>query len=97
MLRAVREIQGHSQSIIRNGYRDFLLSSRDPEEREHVDCQDQISEVLIKGYYMSASDITYCRTLDLTPLSAEVGYDEIQALHAALPMMDEELLLPEVV
>lgn len=84
MLRAVREIQAHSEDIIKAGYRDFLISSCDPEEREHVDDNDQIVEVLVKGCYMSASDIAYCRGFDVETLNVEAGFAEMTALHAAL-------------
>lgn len=84
MLRAVREIQRHSQTIIRDGYRDFLLSSFDPDEREHVEDNDQIVEVLVKGWYMSASDIAFCRTFDIEVLRTEPGFEIMLKLHEAL-------------
>src|SRR5690606_10791782 len=50
-LRIVSEIQGHSETIIVEGYKRFLLESADPEERQHIEADDQVQEVLIhEGY-----------------------------------------------
>ena len=84
VLRTVEEIQSHSAPAIGEGYRSFLVSSQDPEVREYTDDDQQIEEVLVKQFYMSASDIAFCREYDIRGLSDEVGYTAIQALHEAL-------------
>lgn len=87
VLRAVEEIQSHSEAIILDGYRDFLLAASDPEEREHVDDSDQIREVLVKQSYMSASDISFCRSFEINTLKDEPGFDAITQLHDALAIL----------
>lgn len=84
VLRAVEEIQSHSAPAIGEGYESFLVASQDPEVREYTDDDQQIEEVLVKQFYMSASDIAFCRQYDIRGLSDEVGYTAIQALHEAL-------------
>lgn len=91
VMRVVEEIQKHSEAIILDGYKEFLLASRDPEERENVDDADQIVEVLVKQYYMSASDIEFCRSFNIEVLQGEAGYAAMQALHQKL----SELYPPE--
>jgi hypothetical protein len=84
VLRTVSEIQRHSEEIIKEGYRDFLIASQDDEEREYVDVAEQITEVLVKQLYMSASDLSFCRDYDITELADQPRFDQIEALHAAL-------------
>ncbi|NOD97170.1 hypothetical protein GS610_08105 [Ruegeria sp. HKCCD6228] len=83
-LRTVKEIQRHSEEIIKEGYRSFLIASQDDEEREYVDEAEQISEILVKQLYLSANDIGYCRDYDISELSDQPRFDQIEALHAAL-------------
>jgi len=84
VLRTVSEIQRHSEEIIKEGYRDFLIASQDDEEREYVDVAEQITEVLVKQLYMSASDLAFCRDYDISELADQPRFDQIGALHAAL-------------
>lgn len=84
VLRTVEEIQSHSAPAIGEGYQSFLVASQDPEVREYTDDDQQIEEVLVKQFYMSASDIAFCREYDIRGLSDEVGYTDIQSLHEAL-------------
>lgn len=84
VMRAVAEIQGHSEGIIRAGYKEFLLNSRNLDEREFTDNADQIQEVLVKQLYMSSSDISFCRSVDIKALEDEPGFDTMQELHVAL-------------
>lgn len=84
ILRVVDEIQEHSRPVIERCYRDFLLRSADPEEREYPDPADQIREVLIHGNYMSQRDIAICLRFDVESLNDHDGIDEIRALHQAL-------------
>ena len=83
VLRAAQEIQTQSQPIINQCYRDFLLQSHDPEEREYPDTEDQIREVLIHGSYMSRKDIEICINFDLSTLGDDNG-EAIESLHNAL-------------
>lgn len=84
VLRTVEEIQLHSATAIGEGYRAFLIASQDPEEREYTDDAQQIGEVLVKEYYMSVSDIAFCRDYDVGDLVDEAGFAAIQMLHEKL-------------
>lgn len=84
VLRTVAEIQRHSEEIIKEGYRDFLIASQDDEEREYVDVQEQITEVLVKQLYMSASDISFCRGFNIAELADQPRFEQITALHTSL-------------
>lgn len=84
ILRVVEEIQTHSRPVIGRCYREFLLRSADPEEREYPDPVDQIREVLIHGNYMSQKDIEICLASDLAPLKSNEHFSFIEALHQSL-------------
>ena len=84
VMRAVREIQRHSQQAIEAIYSKFLTESADPDEREFEGEEDQIREVLIHGNYLSDQDIRVCLAYDPTQLSAQPMYGGIQALHKSL-------------
>ena len=71
VLRAVEEIQIHSQPVIQGCYEKFLLESHNPEEREYLLAEDQIREVLIHGNYMSLRDIELCANFDMSVLPHE--------------------------
>jgi hypothetical protein len=93
VLRVVKEIQSHSEGIILDGYKSFLRSSVDPEEREHVEDEDQVREVFVGQHYMSTADVAFCRAFNLDDLVVEPGFEAMQALHAtlvALYPIDEE-------
>lgn len=84
IVRVVDEIQRHSKCIIEDCYRQFLLDSHDPEEREYSDDADQIREVLIHQNYLSQNDIDICTGFDLASLAARPDIDGIRALHGVL-------------
>lgn len=81
VLRVVAEIQGHSEEIIVDGYKRFLLDSADPEEREHIDAIDQVREVLIHETYMSLIDLDFCARFDIAEFADHPHFAEIEALH----------------
>lgn len=83
-LRVVDEIQQHSSPIIERCYREFLIRSADPEEREYPDPKDQIREVLVHGNYMSRRDIEICLRFDLGTLAESEGIDGTGELHRSL-------------
>lgn len=83
VLRVVDGIQIHSQPIINRCYEEFLLQSHDPDEREYLDAEDQIREVLIHGNYLSRMDIEFCVNLDISVLEHD-SKDAIDALHNTL-------------
>ncbi len=84
VLRVVDEIQTHSKPIIERCYRDFLVRSHDPEEREYPDPADQIREVLIHGNYLSQRDIDICIGFDVETLAGNDSFENMRALHEAL-------------
>jgi len=84
ILRVVDEIQTHSKPVIERCYREFLLRSADPEEREYPDPTDQIREVLIHGNYMSQRDLDICLAFDVGSLKEHDGIEAIRMLHEAL-------------
>jgi hypothetical protein len=84
ILRVVEEIQSHSKPVIEHCYREFLLRSHEPEEREYPDPTDQIREVLIHGNYLSQEDVDICLGFDLETLADNAGIANIRALHHVL-------------
>lgn len=82
VLRLVSEIQGHSEGIIVEGYKKFLSESADPEEREHIEIQDQVREVLIHESYMSLVDLDFCANFNIAGFNDHPHFAEIEALHA---------------
>ena len=83
VIRAVEEIQTYSRPVISRRYQEFLLQSHDPEEREYLDAEDQIREVLVHGNYMSRNDIEICINFDLAVLEGD-NREAIEALHNTL-------------
>ena len=84
VLRVVNEIQTHSKPVIERCYREFLLCSYDPEEREFPSAVDQIHEVLIHGNYMSQRDIEFCLGHDLSDLRGRGEFAQIEVLDNCL-------------
>lgn len=84
VMRAVREIQAHSQSAIEAICTNFLTDSADPDQREFEDDADQIREVLIHSNYLSAQDIRFCLAYDTSQLSGHPMIGGILALHESL-------------
>lgn len=84
ILRIAEDIQEHSKPVILDCYRDFLISSSDPEERQFYDPLDQIREILIHENYLSPRDIEFCLSFDTHSLSDHQGFEEILDLHKVL-------------
>ena len=82
IIRLVSEIQGHSEGIIIEGYKGFLLDSADPEVRQHIEIDDQVREVLIHESYMSLIDLDFCANFDIAEFADHPHFAEIEALHA---------------
>lgn len=84
VMRAVHEIQTHSQPVVLQCYCDFLVQSSDPEDREYLDPVDQIREVLVHGNYMSQKDVEICRSTNVSQFATREHFDEILLLHRAM-------------
>ncbi|MEJ5285412.1 MAG: hypothetical protein WHS77_10240 [Brevinematales bacterium] len=80
ILSCVECIQAKSRQVIEKAYNDFLVESQNPEEREYIDDEDQIKEIFIHGNYLSLEDIKIAREYDISVLSGEEGYINIQNL-----------------
>ena len=87
ILRVVDEIQTHSKPVIEEAYREFLLQSHNPEEREYADTGDQIREVLIHNNYLSEKDIGICLGFDLHTVADDPAIEGMGVLHASLASM----------
>jgi hypothetical protein len=72
------------EPVIVELYRRFLVDSADPETREYAEPGDEVTANLVHANYMSAADLVFCRGFDIETLSDEPGFQEMQALHAAL-------------
>ena len=81
ILRVVDEIQTHSKPLVERCYREFLLRSHDHEEREYLDTNDQIREILIHENYLSHMDINFCLAHDLSDLLERDESAQIEELH----------------
>jgi hypothetical protein len=84
ILKCVELIQNHSTSIIKKAYRDFLLTSSNPDEREYFDDESQIKEILVHGNYLSMGDITTAQKWDIAVLSKKKLFDNIKSLSETL-------------
>lgn len=84
MMTEVRNIEAHMRPVILELYERFLLDSADPEEREYADAADEITANFVHANYMSAADLVFCRGFDIETLKDKPGFEEMQALHAAL-------------
>lgn len=84
ILRFADEIQEKTKSAIQDGFEKFLIESQDEEERRYIDIQEQINEELIHEHYMSRKDIEFCLDYDITQLSEQPNYAEIEKIFEEL-------------
>ncbi len=84
ILKFANEIQEKTKFAIQDGFKRFLIESQDEEERRYIDIEEQINEELIHEHYMSQKDIEFCLDYDITKLSTEPNYAEIEKIFAAL-------------
>jgi hypothetical protein len=83
ILRYVDEIQTLSHPVIDECLIQFLKDSWNPDDREYIGEEDQIREILIHGNYLSQKDIEHLLTFDISQLSAETNYTEMETLFNA--------------
>lgn len=84
ILRYADEIQSFTKSIIQECFENFLKESQDQDTRQYYNASEQINEVLIHQHYLSQKDIEFCIEYDITKLSGESNYNEIERLHEVL-------------
>ncbi|MBI5934712.1 MAG: hypothetical protein HY867_13485 [Chloroflexi bacterium] len=87
ILRYIEKIQNHSARIVRACYEKFLLSSANPDNREYQQEDDQIRELLVYGNYLSIKDIQIACEQDISKLSENVHFPNIEKLHLKLQEM----------
>ncbi len=83
-LKFADEIQDKTKSAIEDGFEKFLIDSQDEEERRYIDIQEQINEELIHEHYMSQKDIEFCLNYNITQLSEQPNYAEIEKIFEEL-------------
>jgi len=62
----------------------FLIESQNPDEREFLDDESQIEEIFVNGNYLSFEDIKIAQHYDISVLSVETGFANIQSLEQTL-------------
>ena len=72
----IEDIQFQAKSMIRKYFKQFLLNSYNPEDREYSLVNEQISEQLIKKNYMSKKDLEHCLKFDIE-IPLDVGKESI--------------------
>lgn len=84
MMKEVVKIQEHMRPIILEVYRRFLIDSSDFEAREYVDPHEELIAALIHRNYISQKDIETCLSFDLTALTDQPQFENMNELHDAL-------------
>ena len=84
IIRYVAEIQEFSKPVIEECFTKFLIESQDEEERQYSIIEEQIKEVLIHEHYLSQKDLEICLDFDITTLSDQENYPEIERIFETL-------------
>ena len=84
ILRFSEEIQQHTKSAIQDCFERFLVESQNEEERSYIDIQEQINEELVHEHYLSQKDLEFCLEYDITKLSEQPNYAEIEKIFEEL-------------
>lgn len=82
-LKQMDTIQTHLRPVLHECISKFLCDSYDPENRQYVDDDDQIREVLIHENYFSQKDIEACLSFDIDTLAGHGDFPAIKALFDA--------------
>lgn len=84
IIRYANEIQQYSKPIIQECFENFLIESQYEETRQYFDLSEQINEVLIHEHYLSKKDLEFCLDYDITRLSNQPKFDEIEKIFETL-------------
>lgn len=84
IIRYANEIQQYSKPVIQECFEKFLIDSQDEELRQYFDLTEQINEVLIHEHYLSQKDLEFCLQYDITQLTGQPKYDEIERIFEIL-------------
>jgi len=80
MLASITTVQEKSKSIIEKAFSAFLVECQNPDEREFLDDESQVKEIFVHGNYLSLEDIKIAQKYDISILSGEVGFVNIQSI-----------------
>lgn len=80
VLRFIDEIQTLSQPIIETCLIEFLKTNWNPDDREYIDDEEQLQEILIHGNYLSQKDIEQMLRFDINRLAGETNYAEMKSI-----------------
>ncbi len=84
IIRYAEEIQSFTKPIIQECFENFLVESQDEDTREYYDVSEQINEALIHQHYLSQKDIEYCLEYNISRLSNEPKFEEIERIYKRL-------------
>ena len=90
IIRYAGEIQVYSKPIIHECFEKFLIESQDEEYRQYYDLKEQINEVLIHEHYLSKKDLEFCLDFDISALSEQPKYEEIERIYNTFKQEYEE-------
>jgi hypothetical protein len=86
MMKEVRNIEAHMQPVVLDLYHRFLEGSADPEERQYVGAEDEVTANLIHKHYMSTADLTFCASADAAQIQGAYGQGAAE-LHCAVRLL----------
>ncbi len=84
IIRYTDEIQNYSKPVILECFESFLIESQNEETRQYFDLSEQINEVLIHEHYLSKKDLEFCLDYDITRLSNQPKFEEIERIFETL-------------
>lgn len=90
MLSCIEAIQEKSIQIIEKAYKSFLIESSNPDERECYEDENQIREILVNKNYLSLEDIRITKEYEISSLSDDPGFTNIQSLSVTLKQIYSE-------
>lgn len=83
ILRHTEKIQSFTEEIIVQSFKNFLLSSFDPEGRGFFGDEDEIRENLVHRHYLSMEDIRFLMRYEIDRLADHPNFSQIQQLFKA--------------
>ena len=84
VLQSIREIQSHSEPVIDWSYKEFLIQGNEPDEREFLNAEDQVREILVHRNYLSLKDVENCANYDVSELFELLDGPNVESLHRSL-------------
>jgi len=84
MIAHIRSIHRHMTPVIHSSLNQFLQASINPDDREFVDANDQVEQLLLHKLYLSRKDIETCLACDLSAFADSPHKGEVNLLMEAL-------------